>query len=78
MCYLMARARINNVHALTYDELHRSMKRMQQFLNETESFMDEPTKDNYNAMIDSIRYAIQFIPKEYHVKKHKFLKEGKA
>ncbi len=77
MCYLMARTRINNVHALTFDELQRSMKRMQQFLNETESFMDTPTKENYNAMIDSIRYAIQYIPKEYHVTKHRFIKEGK-
>ncbi|PFD30337.1 hypothetical protein [Bacillus thuringiensis] len=74
----MARTRINNVHALTFDELQRSMKRMQQFLSETESFMDTPTKENYNAMIDNIRYAIQYIPQEYHIKKHKFIKEGKA
>lgn len=75
--HLMARTRINNVHALTFDELQRSMKRMQQFLSETESFMDTPTKENYNAMIDSIRYAIQYIPEEYHVTKHRFIKEGK-
>lgn len=74
----MARTRINNVHALTFDELQRSMKRMQQFLNESETFMDTPTKDNYNAMIDNIRHAIQYIPQEYHIKKHKFIKEGKA
>lgn len=78
MCTLMARTRINNVHALTFDELQRSMKRMQQFLSETESFMDTPTKDKYNAMINNIRCAIQCIPKEYHIKKHKFIKEGKA
>lgn len=77
MCYLMARTRINNAHALTFDELQRSMKRMQQFLNETESFMDAPTKQNYNEMIDNIRYAIQCIPKEFHVTKHRFIKEGK-
>ena len=73
----MARTRINNAHALTFDELQRSMKRMRQFLNETESFMDTPTKDKYNAMINNIRCAIQYIPKEYHVTKHRFVKEGK-
>jgi hypothetical protein len=54
----------------TWDELQRSHKRMQNYLDMNGNLLDAGAKEDINALLTNLENAMDRIPPEYRVTKH--------
>lgn len=61
----------------SYDELIRTNKRMQQYLDTYFEMIPDDEKESIQIMMEKIRVAINQIPKKYHVSRWNQFKDKK-
>lgn len=66
-----------NPYTKSYDELQRSIKRMQTYLEINNNLLEENQKIHIKLMIDNMKNAIEFIPPEFRITKHHYSKKDK-
>jgi hypothetical protein len=59
----------------TYDELQRSLKRMETYLDINRSVIPAELVNRIERMAEAMEAAIEEIPYEYHVTKHHYSKK---
>lgn len=58
----------------TYDELQRSVKRMEIFLDQYYELISDDEKEKIAIMIEGMEKAIRCIPEDYRLTKHHYSK----
>ena len=56
---------------ITYDEMQRSLRRLQQYLNNFRKDLTEEEVKNIQDQMESIEQTIETIPEKYCIPKHK-------
>lgn len=64
-----------NPYLKSYDELQRTKKRMQNYLDINNHLLDNDTKRDLINMIVLISEAIELVPEDFRVTKHNYSKK---